>query len=152
MCIRDRVTDVNIGVQFTHTYRGDVRATLVSPTGTVVNLITNIGTSADHLNVLFDDSAAASITTHTTNDNTAAAPPYQRTFRPEGSLASFNGQSSAGTWQLTICDSPVSYTHLDLYKRQQPLHPMVLLAPEMPVSTVIVPPVLRFDTSNTRSS
>ena len=100
-----QVTDVNIGVQFTHTYRGDVRATLVSPAGTVVNLITNVGTSADNLNVLFDDSAAASISTHTTNDNTAAAPPYQRTFRPEGSLASFNGQGSAGTWQLTICDS-----------------------------------------------
>ena len=100
-----QVTDVNVGVQFTHTYRGDVRATLVSPAGTVVNLITNVGTSADNLNVLFDDSAAASISTHTTNDNTAAAPPYQRTFRPEGSLASFNGQGSAGTWQLTICDS-----------------------------------------------
>ena len=100
-----QVTDVNIGVQFTHSYRGDVRATLVSPSGTVVNLITNVGTSADNLNVLFDDSAAASITTHTTNDNTSAAPPYQRTFRPEGSLASFNGQGSAGTWQLTICDS-----------------------------------------------
>lgn len=100
-----QVADVNIGVQFTHTYRGHVRATLVSPAGTVVNLITNVGTSADNLNVLFDDSAAASISTHTTNDNTAAAPPYQRTFRPEGSLASFNGQGSAGTWQLTICDS-----------------------------------------------
>ena len=100
-----QVTDVNIGVQFTHTYRGDIRATLVSPAGTVVNLITNVGTSADNLNVLFDDSAAASITTHTTNDSTTAAPPYQRNFRPEGSLASFNGQGSAGTWQLTICDS-----------------------------------------------
>jgi uncharacterized repeat protein (TIGR01451 family) len=100
-----QVTDVNIGVQFTHTYRGDIRATLVSPAGTVVNLITNVGTSADNLNVLFDDSAAASISTHTSNDNTAAAPPYQRSFRPEGSLASFNGQGSAGTWQLTICDS-----------------------------------------------
>ena len=30
-----QITDVNIGVQFTHTYRGDIRATLVSPTGTV---------------------------------------------------------------------------------------------------------------------
>lgn len=100
-----QVTDVNIGVQFTHSYRGDVRATLASPAGTVVNLITNIGTSADHLNVLFDDGAAANISTHTANDNTAAAPPYQRTFRPEGSLASFNGQNAAGTWQLTICDS-----------------------------------------------
>jgi uncharacterized repeat protein (TIGR01451 family) len=122
-----QVTDVNIGVQFTHTYRGDVRATLVSPGGTVVNLITNVGTSADNLNVLFDDSAAASITTHTTNDNTSAAPPYQRTFRPEGSLASFNGQGSAGTWQLTICDSLNSdsgnFTRTDLTLMTVPITP-----------------------------
>jgi len=100
-----QVTDVNIGVQFAHSYRGDIRATLVSPGGTVVDLITNVGASADNLNVLFDDSAAANITTHSANDSTAAAPPYQRNFRPEGSLASFDGQGSAGTWRLTICDS-----------------------------------------------
>ncbi|MBB6426693.1 proprotein convertase P-domain-containing protein [Sphingopyxis sp. JAI128] len=100
-----QVTDVDIGVQLTHTYRGDLRATLVSPSGTVVNLITNIGTSADNLNVLFDDSAAASITTHTTNDATVAAPPYQRSFRPQGSLADFNGEDGTGIWQLIICDS-----------------------------------------------
>ena len=122
-----QVTDVNIGVQFAHSYRGDVRATLVSPAGTVVNLITNVGTSADNLNVLFDDSAAASIATHTTNDNTTAAPPYQRTFRPEGSLASFNGQGSAGTWQLTICDSlngdSGAFTRSDLTLATVPLSP-----------------------------
>lgn len=122
-----QVTDVNIGVQFTHTYRGDVRATLVSPAGTVVNLITNVGTSADNLNVLFDDSAASSITTHTTNDNTSTAPPYQRNFRPEGSLASFNGQGSAGTWQLTICDSLNSdsgnFTRTDLTLTTVPVAP-----------------------------
>lgn len=122
-----QVTDVNIGVQFTHSYRGDVRATLVSPGGTVVNLITNVGTSADNLNVLFDDSAAASITTHTTNDNTAAAPPYQRNFRPEGSLASFNGQGSAGIWQLTICDSLNSdsgnFTRTDMTLTTVPIAP-----------------------------
>jgi len=127
-----QITDVNIGVQFTHTYRGDVRATLVSPTGTVVNLITNVGTSADHLNVLFDDSAAASITTHTTNDSTATAPPYQRTFRPEGSLASFNGQGSAGTWQLTICDSlngdSGAFTRADLMLATIPLSPFADLS------------------------
>lgn len=122
-----QITDVNIGVQFTHSYRGDVRATLVSPSGTVVNLITNVGTSASNLNVLFDDSAAASISTHMSNDNTAAAPPYQRTFRPEGSLASFNGQGSAGTWQLTICDSLNSdsgnFTRSDLTLTTVPIAP-----------------------------
>lgn len=123
-----QVTDVNIGVQFTHTYRGDVRATLISPSGTVVNLITNIGTSTDNLNVLFDDSAAASITTHTSNnDSTATAPPYQRTFRPQGTLASFNGEGSTGTWQLTICDSlngdSGAFTRSDLTLTTVPLSP-----------------------------
>ncbi len=122
-----QVTDVNIGVQFSHSYRGDIRATLVSPTGTVVNLITNLGAGADNLNVLFDDSAATSITTHSANDNTAAAPPYQRTFSPEGSLASFNGQGSAGTWQLTICDSlngdTGNFTRADLTLTTVPMAP-----------------------------
>jgi uncharacterized repeat protein (TIGR01451 family) len=123
-----QVTDVNIGVQFTHTYRGDVRATLISPSGTVVNLITNIGTSTDNLNVLFDDSAAASITTHTANnDSTATTPPYQRTFRPQGTLATFNGEGSAGTWQLTICDSlngdSGAFTRSDLTLTTVPLVP-----------------------------
>lgn len=122
-----QVTDVNIGVQFSHTYRGDIRATLVSPTGTVVNLITNIGTSADNLNVLFDDSAPTSVTTHTANDNSSTAPPYQRTFSPEGSLAAFNGQGSAGTWQLTICDSlngdSGNFTRSDLTLTTVPMAP-----------------------------
>lgn len=122
-----QISNVNIGVQFSHTYRGDIRATLVSPTGTVVNLITNSGTSADNLNVLFDDSAATSITAHTANDNTSAAPPYQRTFRPAGSLASFNGQGSVGTWQLTICDSlngdSGTFTRSDLTLTTVPIAP-----------------------------
>jgi uncharacterized repeat protein (TIGR01451 family) len=122
-----QVSDVNIGVQLTHTYRGDLRATLTSPSGTVVSLITNVGTSADNLNVLFDDGAAASVSTHTSNDNTTAAPPYQRTFRPEGSLADFNGQGSAGTWQLSICDSlsgdSGSFARAHLYLTTVPLSP-----------------------------
>lgn len=122
-----QITDVNIGVQFTHTYRGDIRATLVSPNGTVVNLVTNVGAGADHLNVLFDDSAAASISTHSVNDNTAAAPPYQRNFRPEGSLASFDGEGSIGTWSLRICDSlngdSGSFTRSDLYLTTVPIVP-----------------------------
>ena len=122
-----QVTDVNIGVQLSHSYRGDLRVTLTSPAGTVVNLITNVGTGADNLNVLFDDSAAASISTHTANDNMSAAPPYQRTFRPEGSLADFNGQGTAGTWQLSICDSlngdSGNFTRTDLTLTSVPLSP-----------------------------
>lgn len=134
-----QITDVDIGVQLSHTYRGDLRATLVSPGGTVVNLITNVGTSADNLNVLFDDGAAASISTHSSNDNTAAAPPYQRNFRPEGSLASFNGEASAGSWQLTICDSlngdSGSFARAHLYLTTVPLTPYADLSLTKTVSS-----------------
>lgn len=133
-----QVSDVNIGVQLTHTYRGDLRATLTSPSGTVVNLITNVGTSADNLNVLFDDSAPTNISTHTTNDTTTAAPPYQRTFQPEGSLAGFNGQGSAGTWQLSICDSlsgdSGAFARAHLYLTTVPLSPYADLSLSKSVS------------------
>lgn len=114
------LSDVNIGVQYNHPFRGDMQVVLVSPAGTSVALMTNIGGARDHLNVLFDDEAAASITTHTaSNDSTAAAPPYQRTFIPQSALSAFDGQSSLGTWQLRICDNKAAdngtFTRADLY-------------------------------------
>ena len=103
------IADVNIGVLMAHTYRGDLRMFLLSPTGTQITLIQNTGTTQDNFNVLFDDSAAAAITTHTTLNDTATAatvvPPYQRTFRPLAALTAFNGQNANGTWTLSICDS-----------------------------------------------
>lgn len=103
------VADVNIGVLMSHTYRGDLRMFLLSPQGTQITLIQNTGTVPDNFNVLYDDSAAAAITTHTAANDTATAgtvvPPYQRTFRPLQALTAFNGQNANGTWTLSICDS-----------------------------------------------
>jgi uncharacterized repeat protein (TIGR01451 family) len=103
------VADVNIGVLMAHTYRGDLRIFLQSPLSTQIKLIENTGTTRDNLNVLFNDSAAAAITTHTTQNDTATAgtvvPPYQRNFRPLEALSVFNGENANGTWTLSICDS-----------------------------------------------
>lgn len=102
------VADVNIGVLMAHTYRGDLRVTLIAPDGTRVELINAIGGTRDNLNVLFDDSAASAISAHTANNDTAAAgtvvPPYQRTFRPAAALTAFVGKASLGNWTLEICD------------------------------------------------
>lgn len=135
-----QITNVTIGVQLTHSYRGDVRATLVSPAGTSINLITNVGTSRDHLNVLFDDGAGSGIASHTSNnDSTTTAPPYQRTFRPENALSAFDGQNAAGTWQLTICDSGSgdsgNFTRADLSLATVPLIPHADLSLSKTVST-----------------
>lgn len=116
------VSDVDIGVLVTHNSRGNVRLSLTSPAGTTVNLITNIGGTADHINVLFDDEAAAAISTHTANDTITIVPPYQRTFRPASVLSAFDGQNAAGTWTLRICDSQPgttgTFTRADLYITQ----------------------------------
>lgn len=119
------ISDVNIGVRLSHTYRGDLRLFLVSPGGTNVTLMQNVGANPDNLNVLFDESAADSSTTHTTlNDSATSGPPYERTFRAQTSLSAFNGQSSNGTWQLRICDSlngdVGTFARADLYLTDTP--------------------------------
>ena len=103
------IADVNIGVLMSHTYRGDLRMFLLSPTGTQITLIQNTADTQNNFNVSFDDSHAASITTHTTLNDTATAgtvvPPYERNFRPLQALTAFNGQNANGNWTLSICDS-----------------------------------------------
>lgn len=119
------VSDVNIGVRLAHTYRGDLRLYLVSPAGTSVTLMENIGGGVDNLNVLFDASAGAAIATHTaSNDSATSGPPYERTFAPQSALSAFNGQNSAGIWELRACDSldvdTGSFSRADLYLAQTP--------------------------------
>src|SRR3546814_16748795 len=54
-----------------------------------------------------------------------SAPPYQNSFRPNAPLSAFNGQSSAGTWRLEICDQYPSadngnFVRTDLYLTSVP--------------------------------
>lgn len=99
------VSDVNIGILLSHSYRSDLQLTLTAPSGTSVQLMNGIGGAADNLNVLFDDEATALVASHTTNDTTGSAPPYLRTFRPAAVLSAFDGQNAQGTWTLVICDT-----------------------------------------------
>lgn len=101
------IADVTIGILVTHTWRGDLQFTLQSPTGTRVQL-TNGDTAninGDNFNVLLDDSAAQLVNTDgATTNHLTTAPPFQNTFRPRNPLSAFDGQNSAGTWRLEICD------------------------------------------------
>ena len=104
------VGDVDIGIFLDHTYRSDLRIFLTSPAGTSVSILpwtTNVQ-SGNNLNDLFDDEAAAAITSHnaTVNDPlTPAPPPYSHSFRPANPFSAFDGQNSAGTWSLRVCDA-----------------------------------------------
>lgn len=102
------IDDVNIGIQIDHTWRGDINARLVSPSGTVVEIITSntgAGGNLDNYNVLLDDSAGTPINVapHNTPDGTVA-PPYENLVQPSNPLSAFNGENSLGDWELRICD------------------------------------------------
>ncbi len=101
------ITDVNIGILATHTWRGDLQMTLQSPNGTRVQLTNgDVNTiSGNNFNVLLDDGAAQLVNTDSaTGAHGTTAPPYENTFRPDNALSAFNGEDAAGTWQLEICD------------------------------------------------
>lgn len=120
------VSDVNIGILLSHTYRSDLQITLTSPGGTTVAVMTNVGGSGDNLNDLFDDAATANISTHngTVTDSATGAPPYSHSLQPTAALSTFNGQNAQGTWTLSICDSAGqdvgTFTRADLYITQTP--------------------------------
>lgn len=91
------VTDVNVTVDISHTWNDDLDIYLLSPLGTIVELSTdNGGNRDDYDNVTFDDAS------------TNALPPgnttISGTFRPEGTLADFNGENSNGNWILRVID------------------------------------------------
>jgi uncharacterized repeat protein (TIGR01451 family) len=96
------VADVNVGIWMTHTWRSDVEMQLRAPDGTTVLLMADVGSSADNINALFDDSAPGppDTTTH------APPPPYytDHPWLPAEPLAAFRGVSSAGDWILDVCD------------------------------------------------
>ncbi|QCB53580.1 DUF11 domain-containing protein [Sphingopyxis sp. PAMC25046] len=122
------VGDVDLGLLATHSWRGDLRVTLQSPAGTRVQLVNGDTGSIDgnNFNVRLDDDASQTVNTDGNDTNHSnSAPPYQNVFRPNSPLSAFNGQNSAGTWRLEICDQYPSadngnFVRADLYLTSVP--------------------------------
>jgi uncharacterized repeat protein (TIGR01451 family) len=98
------VSDVDLGINITHTYRGDLFMELSSPAGTGPNqlFIGNGGNGSNNFNVLFDDSSLTTIPTGNHN----IIPLYDNVGepQPDGNLDAFNTESSNGAWTLFVCD------------------------------------------------
>jgi len=92
------IRDVNISVNITHTWIGDLDLMLISPSGKSVLLVTSRqDDGANYINTVFDDSALNTISMGTA--------PYTDTFKPEGTLSLFNNEESVGNWILKAVDS-----------------------------------------------
>jgi len=75
------LSEVNVSVAITHTYKGDLEVALIHPDGTIVLLHNLTGGSTDNVITTFDTLTA-----------------------PAQSLAAFNGKTPNGTWRLRVRD------------------------------------------------
>ena len=92
-----RISDVNVTLNLQHSWLADLDIFLISPTGTRVELVTDLnGNGSRMTDTKFDDQALGSIL--------LGADPYKGTFRPEGLLLAMNGENPSGIWTLEITD------------------------------------------------
>lgn len=101
------ILDVNVTLNITHPWVGDLTITLTSPSGTEVILVSSrIDDGDNYTNTVFDDDA--------TNTISSSFAPYSGSFQPESNLSNFNSEFSNGNWELKVVDSgPVDIGSLD---------------------------------------
>ncbi|AUC82303.1 zinc-dependent metalloprotease family protein [Lacinutrix sp. Bg11-31] len=95
------LSDINISVNITHPFIGDVVLELISPQGTSVALIATQCEGNPDMIATFDDAGSASITCSTTS------PAISGTLQPVQPLSAFNGESSFGDWKLNVTDTGI---------------------------------------------
>ncbi|MHB8897479.1 MAG: Ig-like domain-containing protein, partial [Thermoguttaceae bacterium] len=90
-----QIADLNVELSISHTRDADLDVYLISPQGTRVELFTDVGgLGKGFTSTILDDEAPDSIT--------SGVAPFTGTYRPEGALSAFDGESLAGTWYLEI--------------------------------------------------
>ena len=91
------VADVNVMINITHTFDGDLDISLIGPDGTTVELTSdNGGTGENFIDTVFDDDASQPIT--------GGSAPFTGSYQPEQPLSVLNGLSAQGNWQLLVVD------------------------------------------------
>ncbi len=93
---------VTLGVNITHTYRGDLVMDLTSAAATNSTVFTGGGgDGSQNFNVMLDESSGVAIA-----GDHAVTPDFVNINDPEpaGSLNAFNGESAMGTWTFFVCD------------------------------------------------
>jgi subtilisin-like proprotein convertase family protein len=97
------MTDLNVNLDITHTWVGDLQITLQSPAGTQVLIFDggNDGCSGDNILDLYDDESANSLNCQAGSGDAFPEADYM----PSNPLSAFDGESMAGVWTLSIQDT-----------------------------------------------
>ena len=91
------IRDINVLIDIQHTFDQDLVISLIGPRQKRVLLVGREGGSNNNFRLtVFDDEARRSVQ--------GAGAPFRGVFRPEGSLADFDGRDPNGTWTLEIAD------------------------------------------------
>ena len=91
------IGDVNVTLDVDHTRDQDLDVYLISPSGTRIELMTDVGGGGDDFSgTILDDEAATPIT--------SGSAPFSGTYRPEGSLSAVDGEDAQGDWTLEVND------------------------------------------------
>ena len=92
------ITDLDLTVDIDHSGTGTLSIDLVSPNGTVVPVVSDVGQpGVPFIDTTFDDEATTPIASGT--------PPYLGRFQPQAALSTFDGELPAGQWTLILTDS-----------------------------------------------
>jgi subtilisin-like proprotein convertase family protein len=105
-CRSGTIDDLNVGLDISHTWVGDLKLTLTSPDNTKVVIMDRpgsppslFGCSGDNVYAVLDDEGTDPVETTCFSD-----PAITGTLIPNYALTAFNGQDGAGTWTLDIED------------------------------------------------
>ena len=94
------VADLNVTLDITHTWVGDLDIDITSPAGTTVRVFDEgqLGDADDMVNTVFDDEGA----NLPIASNLDA--PFTGSWLPFEPLGAFDGEPIAGTWTITVTD------------------------------------------------
>ncbi len=103
-----QVNDLDVGLNITHSYRGDVRVMLTSPEGTTAVIIARREDNNNNYDFLLDDESANPLDDDL--DAVIGPPNYgaDRIAAPSNPLSVFDGEQAEGTWTLSFCNVPFS--------------------------------------------
>jgi subtilisin-like proprotein convertase family protein len=79
------IGDLDVAVDISHTYIGDLIVELTSPAGTTISLHNRTGSGADNIVTTYDDEGGGTV--------------------PAASLSGLDGERTAGQWRLRVSDA-----------------------------------------------
>lgn len=102
------ITDLDVMVDISHTWVGDLIVDIKSPAGTIARIIdrpgrvsSGFGCSGNDIDTILDDEAATLVE----DECAPGTPTIDGSFIPNNLLSIFDGESTLGTWEISVSDN-----------------------------------------------